>query len=239
MTLKDPAGARRLLNGDPAAAARVAGEVVAALGGLPFVRSVALFGTLADGTADAWSDVDMLVACGNCGETCWAAAEAIRMAKPVLFYRPFSTVPQPSGRYWFAGESPFHRLDVSFLGIEDYEKQVSDPVLIGHALTIREVELPPNRCLARTVCVAPTPLDISGKEAEIGSWVVRMGNSIKAIMRARTPATPLAVAAEGLGAALDGVARDAVMGGGAIGVVAHQFLDMAQCITDRPSGNHP
>jgi len=229
----------RLLSGDPAGAARIAGEIVAALGTLPFVRSLALFGTLADATADTWSDVDMLVACDDCDRTCWTAAKAIREAKPVLLYRPFSSAPQPLGRYWFAGESPFHRLDVSLHSVEDYDRQLREPVLLGHAMMIRELGLPQKRSQGMSACVTAAPISMSKEEVEIGSWIVRMGNSIKATMRGKTPATPLDAAAEGLRSALDGVGRDAVMAGGAIGVIAYQFLDMAQRIMSRPSGNRP
>jgi predicted nucleotidyltransferase len=98
---------------------RVRDEVVGALAQLSAVREIASFGSMAEGRADVWSDVDLLVACEDVGRAAWLAAAAIRAAKPVLYYRMFTGVAQPSGRYWFEDEEPFNRLDVSFYSAPD------------------------------------------------------------------------------------------------------------------------
>jgi hypothetical protein len=100
---------------------RIREEIVSALSQLSSVRRIASFGSVAEGRADAWSDLDLLVACEDVCRAAWYAAAAIRAAKPVVFYRMFTGVPQPSGRYWFAGETPFNRLDVSFHSLRDFE----------------------------------------------------------------------------------------------------------------------
>lgn len=113
-------------------------EVVAALSRLSSVRRIASFGSLAEGGSDRWSDVDLFVACEDIAASPWIAAAAIRAAKPICFYRMFTGVPQPSGRYWFADESPFHRIDISFYGIADYIDVCRDGLNNGHPVTTRE-----------------------------------------------------------------------------------------------------
>ena len=65
---------------DPEGPERVARRVIATLAALPFVRNIALFGSLAEGRADCWSDVDLCVACDDVERTQWMAASAIRAA---------------------------------------------------------------------------------------------------------------------------------------------------------------
>jgi predicted nucleotidyltransferase len=76
---------------------RVRGEVVAALSAITAVRRIDSFGSLATGLADAWSDLDLLVACEDPQATAWLAAGAIRSSKRVAFYRMF-TVPRLARR---------------------------------------------------------------------------------------------------------------------------------------------
>jgi predicted nucleotidyltransferase len=103
-------------------------EIVTTLSQLTCVRSIHSFGSVAIGTSDQWSDLDLLVECADVDKTPWRAAAAIRALKPVLFYRMFSGVPQPSGRYWFCDESPFLRLDVSFHSTAEHRGVVENGV---------------------------------------------------------------------------------------------------------------
>jgi hypothetical protein len=99
---------------------RILRFVSSALASLSAVREIASFGSVAEGRADAWSDVDLFVSCDGVDRTAWLAASAIRRAKPVRYYRMFTGVPQPSGRYWFEDEQPFGRLDVSFYSADGF-----------------------------------------------------------------------------------------------------------------------
>ena len=100
--------------------AELAADITAALSSLQCVRAIALFGSLAADRADAWSDIDMPVACDDVDSTKWTVAAAAYASKPVLYYRPFTAAAQPSGRYWFEGESPFYKLDIGFDSIYDF-----------------------------------------------------------------------------------------------------------------------
>lgn len=123
---------------EEAACHRVKCEVVAALSRLSTVRRIASFGSLAEGGSDRWSDTDLFVACDDIAASPWIAAAAIRAAKPVCFYRMFTGVAQPSGRYWFADESPLHRIDISFYCVADYIDVCRDGLKHGHPVTTRE-----------------------------------------------------------------------------------------------------
>src|SRR3954470_4293230 len=98
---------------------RLQRELVASLSAITSIRNIDSFGSVAAGDADEWSDLDLLVWCELPEQTAWLAAAAIRSIKRVAFYRMFTGVSQPSGRYWFCNESPFHRLDVSFHSPEE------------------------------------------------------------------------------------------------------------------------
>ncbi len=118
---------------------RIADEIVNAVAAVPGARAIALFGSLAAGSHDGFSDVDMIVGHDGAAGTAWTCADALRLAKPVRYYRRFTGVAQPSGRYWFDGESPFHQVDVSFYPLEEYERVRVEGVKEGEPITAREV----------------------------------------------------------------------------------------------------
>jgi predicted nucleotidyltransferase len=111
--------------------------VVAALAEVSAVRSIASFGSLATGRADAYSDVDLIVACADAERTAWIAAAALRRAKPVAFFRTMTGLHQPSGRYWFEDESPFTRLDVTFYAPEAFAAVLRRGEKEGFPVTVR------------------------------------------------------------------------------------------------------
>jgi predicted nucleotidyltransferase len=100
---------------------RLALDVVAALEGCAAVGRVALFGSIAAGRHDGFSDIDVL--CEVADEAgAWVAAHAVRVALPVRWHGPFSGVPLPSGRHWLEGESLFHLVDLSYNAPGEYER---------------------------------------------------------------------------------------------------------------------
>lgn len=76
------------------------------------VSGAAYFGSIAKGTNDDLSDIDLLVRCDQ--GVAQDLVSALDATLGIILYRPFSTERKPSGRYWFASTSPFLRLDVSF-----------------------------------------------------------------------------------------------------------------------------
>lgn len=207
---------------------RIAGEITAALRSAPCVLAIALFGSLAEGRADAWSDVDMLVACENVEATKWSVAAALRRSKEVLFYRPFTSAQQPSGRYWFVGESPFHKIDISFDSMEDYEALLQGGGRLGHNIIAHEVFRRSCPSLPSVEVVPARPQVISDWEKEIGNYIYQSLRSLKRCFRGEDDTRGF----EELQAAADQLSRDAVMAGGMIGELVHSVAGMAGNLLD-------
>ncbi len=213
---------------DTAGPERVAQQVLATLTALPFVRAVALFGSLAEGRADPWSDVDLWVACDDAEQTQWVAASALRAAHPVLCYRMFGNAPQPSGRYWFVHESPFHKIDISFESRTRYQDLLSHPEQLYYPITVREVyrqSEPP----AATALPSPFhPVEITEYERELGMRCYLLLRGIKYFQRGEWERAELEARYHALRATLGDTPRAAVMGSGAIGELAYRFIDIAR-----------
>jgi predicted nucleotidyltransferase len=202
----------------------IADDIAAALSHVPFVRAIALFGSLAAGSADAYSDVDMLVACDDVEATKWTVAAALRKAKPVLFYRKFTAAEQPSGRYWFVGESPFHKLDISFDPIEDYARVIRDGGRLGHKITAHEVYRRLEPSVTTSGAMPGRPLIIDEREWEVGLSIYRSLLSLKSCLRGGDGTRGFDELRE---AAME-LPRDAVMAGGNVGQLVHEVVEMVQ-----------
>jgi len=88
------------------------------------VSGAAYFGSVARGTEDDLSDVDLVVRCDRADAK--VLSRRLTTGLGVVLYRPFSAGRAPSGRYWFRRTHPFLRLDVSFHDRADYHRFVSD-----------------------------------------------------------------------------------------------------------------
>ncbi|MHB0937166.1 MAG: hypothetical protein ACYDCO_12975 [Armatimonadota bacterium] len=210
------------------AAHRLAAEIVNLLAASPAVAAVSLFGSLAEERADAWSDVDLHVACASEAGR-WAAAAAIRAGKPVEFYRTFSAAPQPSGRYWFTDESPFQKIDISFFTIAEYRAMQARPIVLGQPITLREVYTQAVSAASESA-VEPLPLDLSGEEIEIGRRVYRLSLSARVRARGKADGQHLEEDIAGLRAAFGDLPPDFTAGGGHLGRLAARMLAYAEYI---------
>lgn len=111
---------------------RIALDLVDALAACPAVSRVAIFGSLANGEHDGWSDIDAI--CAVEGEDgAWQAAAALRQAMPLRWHGLFSATAAPSGRHWLLGESVFHSIDLTYASIGIFEHTLAHGVR-GHAL---------------------------------------------------------------------------------------------------------
>jgi len=213
---------------------RIASEIAAALASLADIRRIALFGSLAEGRADRWSDVDMVVACQGCDVTQWAAAAEIRRAKPVLFYQTFSAAEQPSGRYWFEGESPFHKLDISFYPLATYEAMRNGSMPREHPMILKEIYAAQPQNGTPALAVAASPLSVDAREMRIKRCHVPLMNSLRSRLRGRdlypNSSAELAEKTRELRSRLEGVRKDTVAAGGRIGQLAWRLVEMAELL---------
>lgn len=213
---------------------RIADKIISALKAVPSVRAISLFGSLADGKADAWSDVDILVACDDVETSKWTAAMALRDAKQVLFYRPFTSVMQPFGRYWFVGESPFHKIDISFDAVDEYESFKQGKGRLGCEIVMHEVYQRSASYIPESNHIPPFPLTISEHEQEVGKHIYRSMCSLKSILRGGDDTQGF----EDLLNTAKEMPRDTVMAGGQIGELVHMVAELAESVTSATSTIH-
>jgi hypothetical protein len=214
---------------DPKATGRIMKEVLAALASIPTVRAVGVFGSFASDTTDRWSDIDMLVGCEHLSTTQWLAADAIRSTKPVLYYRKFTNGEQPSGKYWFEDESPFHRIDISFHTLSDYQNYLGSQVRDGHDMTLREIYSSDPLAEPTTVrSDTRLPLIIDPTEQDAGLWIARLADRSKACIRGRRPVEDLVSASDNLRRVLASLPSEISIAGGDIHSLAQRLLDISQ-----------
>ena len=225
--------AAHLLRPDFARLEQLLARVTTSLRPVAGVWQIAIFGSRAEDRADCWSDIDMIVGCEHRDAAQWSAAAAIRAAQAVLFYQVFSLADQPSGRYWFADESPFHKLDVSFVPLAEYRRLMQEGTSNGHPITLREIHavtspmpgaVPPP--------VAPNIIHFSEAETRIRQCHVPLMNSLRSRLRGRdmypNSSAELAEKAAELRRRLDGITPRTTMAGGRIGLLAWQLVEMAE-----------
>lgn len=150
---------------------RIRDELIAALSMLTCVRRVDSFGSVAAGSDDPWSDLDLIVSCEGPECTQWLAAAAIRSTKQVAFYRMFSGTAQPSGRYWFCNESPFHRLDVSFCSTAAHAAIREAGIRAGYSVAMHteyEAHLPADRTADERLHGLADFVDVTPSETALG-----------------------------------------------------------------------
>lgn len=174
------------------------------LRGVKGVSHAAYFGSLAKGTADAWSDIDLIVCCDS--DAAWATAARLAEELSVVLYRPFTSARAPSGRYWFESAHPFHRLDVSFHDAPAYHTVVSEGGEFARA-PFRHLDLALG---PRSVSEARSPRpEWSLRAQDFADALRNFQEAAKAVARGKEPKRPLpeerarveAFGAEGLPAA--------------------------------------
>jgi hypothetical protein len=170
----------------PDAAQRLCNKLLEHLRPLPCIEQIAVFGSLADHSSDALSDVDLFVICPEPTQDAWPIIATIRAHMPVLFYRMFSSDSQPAGRYWFADESPLTRLDISFHTPEQFEQLNNTKMYLGSSVQIRTLyrssqpACPP--CCA-TNSVPQQQLLVPEYENMLGEYIYRILRAIKHVLR--------------------------------------------------------
>ncbi|MEQ8330191.1 MAG: nucleotidyltransferase domain-containing protein [Longimicrobiales bacterium] len=113
------------------------------------VLGASYFGSVAKGSTDRFSDIDLVVHASM--DAGWDVVRRLHQELTIVLFRPFSEDRRPSGRYWFAHTNPFARLDVSFFEAEEYA------ALLARG---RGVAQPPFRALMLEGPVGPPVADV-------------------------------------------------------------------------------
>lgn len=171
----------------------------------------------------------MLVACSQVGVNAWGAASAIRSIKPVLFYREFSAAAKPAGRYWFDGESLFHKLDISFHSVAEYESHLHGSDRYGHPVTLKEIYASASAdstpAAAQNDGLAETT---TAYETELGSHIYSSLRALKRRLRNQPLNGRDVRGIAGLRNDLVTLPRSAVMTGGRVGELVHRVGEMLE-----------
>lgn len=161
--------------------------------------------------------MDMLVACDDPSIEKWELASVIRAVKPVLYYRPFSTAEQPCGRYWFADESPFQKIDISFESADEYTACLNGGSKLGFAIKTLEVYKRSGLAPYAFKDIKGEPLYINEVEQKIANNIYRSLRSLKHCFRGDMDNRGF----DELLAAEKDLLRDTTMAGGHIGELVH------------------
>jgi hypothetical protein len=106
------------LNPDPTAPRRLLAEIRDFLTALAYVDQILVFGSLATGTEDCWSDIDLIVVTENRTQF-RDLFERLRQHKTIRYHSPFTLTDDPVGGLVlgnvFVDEAIFHVLDLNFL----------------------------------------------------------------------------------------------------------------------------
>jgi hypothetical protein len=177
---------------------RIALDLVDALAACPAVSRVAIFGSLANGAHDGWSDIDAICAVeGEDGP--WQAAATLRRAMPLRWHGAFSGGVAPDGRHWLLGESVFHSIDLSFGAAEAFDRKLREGVN-GHALVV-DVRLD----RAGTPSAGRPDLDVHSQEYDFTHTLYAATKAMRAYLRDRGSWDDLATAMKALETAARGL----------------------------------
>ncbi len=162
-------------------------SLVGALSKHGSVEEIALFGSLVKGDVDQYSDIDMIVAISSPIN----GLEALGHFGEVRYYRSFSSVKFPSGRYWMKGYSVFNKIDISFHTLDEFEKIVLHGDPEGYTTPPFNIEWKANRVTsAKSISTnidMASPYIFSEAEDKIGKLVYRLSRSLKSVYRNESP----------------------------------------------------
>ncbi len=119
-----------LIYPDETAPRRILEELTKFFAQFPVVNQVLVFGSMARGDWDRWSDIDMLVVTQVGAGQQWQLFNRLRQHKPILYHHAFVAM-EPSGGFIpgiaFENESVFHLLDLNFMSLTEFQSpQVLD-----------------------------------------------------------------------------------------------------------------
>jgi nucleotidyltransferase-like protein len=218
---------------DPARPATLATALCAWFANLPYVQRVAQFGSLVQGTADRWSDLDMLVVTAR-RRDCRDALAALHEHKPFLYHAPVRKSEKHPGAnalsITFAGESPFNCLDLNFIALPDY----AAPNSVDWLKPVRDCYVAPIGGFAAEAGDDYAVDELDELEMAIDGACFWTRRAAKGLLRGKSGRDLLARRHEELVAALRGTPEDCAMAGGNICRAGRVWLAIAAVLLRLP-----
>jgi hypothetical protein len=214
---------------DPARPATFAAELCAWFATLPYIQRVAQFGSLVQGTADRWFDLDMLVVTARRRDS-RAALAALNEHKPFLHHAPVRKSEKHPGAnalsITFADESPFHCLDLNFIALADY----APPTAIAWLDPVRDCYVAPPRGIAAEAGDAYLLDALDEREMAIDGACFWTRRAAKGLLRGKSGRDLVARRHGELVAALRGTPGDCAMAGGNVCRAGRIWLAIAAAL---------
>ena len=113
---------------------RLADEIIKSFSESDGVNKVGLAGPLAVGNHDGYDEIQIVVS----SENPESAVDLLDDLFPIRYYRQFSHMDQPSGRFWLHDESPFNYVALAFYSEIEFTKAANSGEL-AHGAPFREL----------------------------------------------------------------------------------------------------
>ena len=113
---------------------RIFEELVLTFQSIESVKRLAIAGSLAEGNHDGYDEIQLVMEATDP----LLVVNALNDIFPIRYFRPFSGMDFPSGRFWLHDESPFNFVAMAFYKGVELEEAIAKGKL-AHGAVIREI----------------------------------------------------------------------------------------------------
>lgn len=211
----------------PDALKRLFGDVTDTLTQAEYVRKIMCFGSVARGTPDRWSDIDLLVVTETRPQFL-DVLRCIETVKPILHRNHFVAHMEPAGGHvlgmTFQGESVFHCIDLNLLTSQEYQ---TDTALkrFGVIKTLYTSDQPMTAAIVDETSVESEVED--PHEARIKVAVHFTKKAVKKVLRGEADLEDLRQRSAALQQVMADYPSDLMINERHIGRLAHAYLNIA------------
>lgn len=214
-----------LLYPEPKRPLEILDEITNLLAKLPFVSHIDVFGSLARGGWDRWSDIDLIVATQTQAQF-WQVWKTLHAAKPIVHHHPLSKA-DPTGVHIlgniFADESPLNCIDLNLFTQATYQN-LDNLERFGILKSMHHQEV----AAATHANDALVEQILTPEEKVISVALHFTKKSLKQVLRGQPAQDVLKHRTDHLRTTMQRYSFDHEVVGGNIGQVAHMYLAMAE-----------
>lgn len=221
---------------DQNALARLLKELTEFFAQFPSVNRIFIFGSMARGNWDRWSDIDLLIVTRASSAQQWEIFDSLCQSKPILHHHAFIAM-KPSGGFVpgivFEDESVFHMLDLNFVSLAQYQS----PQALARFGKFRELFTAGEDCLElereNGTCFKP-PIE-NPDEQRIGAGIHWTKKAVKKSLRGSDNIDELVTTSAHLKEIMLDFPEDKTMPGGNICHLARQYIKIADFLSGTSS----